>query len=212
MPYPKKNLNANETIALDMHPHWWYFSEAALALVGSIVFAIVVLAKTDPGSNGRTYLGWLALILIVGTAIWLVIRYLRWVNTNLVITSHRLIFRQGIVAKSGIEIPLERVNNVNFSQTVFERLLGAGDLLIESGGEDGQQRFTDIRHPDRVQNLIHATAEQHFQRRAAYSAQASGAATAPDVADQLERLEGMLQRGTLTAEEFEAQKRKLLEG
>ena len=33
-----------------MHPHWWYFSEAALALVGSIVFAIVVLAKTDSGS------------------------------------------------------------------------------------------------------------------------------------------------------------------
>ena len=29
MPFPKKNLNANETIALDMHPHWWYFAEPA---------------------------------------------------------------------------------------------------------------------------------------------------------------------------------------
>lgn len=213
MPFPKKNLNANETIALDMHPHWWYFSEAAAALVASIVFGIIVLAKTDSGTNGRKYLGWLALILIVGTAIWLVIRYLRWINTNLVITSNRVIFRQGIIAKSGIEIPLERVNNVNFSQTVFERLLGAGDLLIESGGEDGQQRFTDIRHPDRVQNLIHATAEQNYQRRASYAGQAPAApAAGGDVADQLERLEGMMQRGTLTSEEFEAQKRKLLEG
>ena len=109
-----------------------------------------------------------ALILLVGTAIWLVIRYLKWLTTNFVITSNRLIFRQGVVAKSGIEIPLERVNNVNFHQSVFERMLGAGDLLIESGGEDGQQRFTDIRRPAQVQNLIHAQMESHYQRRAGY--------------------------------------------
>ena len=75
---------------------------------------------------------------IVVTAIWLVVRYLKWITTNFVITSDRLIFRHGVVAKSGIEIPLERVNNVNFNQGIFERMLGAGDLLIESGGEDGQ--------------------------------------------------------------------------
>ena len=103
-------------------------------------------------------------------ALWLVGRYLKWISTNFVITSQRLIFRQGIIAKSGIEIPLDRVNNVNFSQGIIERMLGAGDLLIESGGEDGQQRFTDIRHPDEVQNLIHAQVEHAVRRRAGYSA------------------------------------------
>ena len=34
MPYPKKNLNTDETIALDMHPHWWYFAQPAAALLG----------------------------------------------------------------------------------------------------------------------------------------------------------------------------------
>ncbi|MEO7372271.1 MAG: SHOCT domain-containing protein, partial [Ilumatobacteraceae bacterium] len=93
-----------------------------------------------------------------------------------------------------------------FHQTVFERILGAGDLLIESGGEDGQQRFTDIRRPAQVQNLIHAQMEGHFQKRAGYvNAPASG-----DVTEQLQRLEGMLQRGTLTQEEFEIQKGRLL--
>ncbi len=206
MPYPKKNLNANETIALDMHPHWWYFAEPAWSLLGSIVLGIIVLAKTDKGTNGYKVLGSLALVLLVGTAIWLVIRYLKWLTTNFVITSNRLIFRQGILAKSGIEIPLERVNNVNFNQSVFERILGAGDLLIESGGEDGQSRFTDIRRPAQVQNLIHAQMESHYARRAGY------AATAPtgDVSEQLQRLEGMLQRGTLTQEEFDVQKARLL--
>ncbi|HEX2785691.1 MAG TPA: PH domain-containing protein [Ilumatobacteraceae bacterium] len=206
MPFPKKNLNANETIALDMHPHWWYFAEPAWALFGSIVLGIIVLWKTDAHTTGRGALNVIVLVLLLVTAVWLVIRYLNWLTTNFVITSNRLIFRHGVIGKSGIEIPLERVNNVNFSQSMFERLLGAGDLLIESGGEDGQQRFTDIRRPAQVQNLIHAQMEAHYQRRAAYST------TAPtgDITEQLERLEGMLQRGTLTQEEFDAQKAKLL--
>ncbi len=206
MPFPKKNLNANETIALDMHPHWWYFAEPAWSLFGSIVLGIIVLTQTDAGTGARKGVGTLALVLLVGTAIWLVIRYLKWLTTNFVITSNRLIFRQGVIGKSGVEIPLERVNNVNFNQSVFERILGAGDLLIESGGEDGQQRFTDIRRPAQVQNLIHAQMEGHYQRRAGYTANAPTG----DISEQLQRLEGMLQRGTLTQEEFDVQKGKLL--
>jgi hypothetical protein len=79
--------------------------------------------------------------------------------------------------------------------------------MIESGGEDGQSHFEDVRHPDDVQKLIHAQMDAAMQRRAA------GGFAAPrttDVAEQLERLEGLMQRGAITAEEFEAQKRKLL--
>jgi uncharacterized membrane protein YdbT with pleckstrin-like domain len=124
-----------------------------------------------------------------------------------VITSDRVIYRSGIIAKSGIEIPLERVNNVSFSKGIFERVINAGDLLIESGGEDGKQRFTDIRGPERVQNLIHAQIEIIKTRREPAAPQ-QGSVT--DVATQLEKLEGMVERGTLSREEFDAQKRKLL--
>ncbi len=208
MPYPKKNLNNNETIALDMHPHWWYFAQPAAALVGSIIIGIVVLSKTESGDTPGKAARLATVALLVITALWLIGRFLKWLTTNFVITSQRIIFRQGVFAKSGIEIPLERVNNVNFNQGIFERMLGAGDLLIESGGEDGQQRFTDIRHPDKVQNLVHAQVETLVQQRAGYASQPK--AGAGDVADQLERLEGLLQRGTITAEEFAAQKARLL--
>lgn len=207
MAYPKKNLNTNETIALDMHPHWWYFAEPAGSLAGVIVLGIIVLTQTDEGTDTRKAAGLVVLALLVITSLWLVGRYLKWLTTNFVITSQRIVFRAGVVAKSGIEIPLERVNNVNFSQGVFERMLGAGDLLIESGGEDGQQRFTDIRHPDKVQNLVHAQVETLIQQRAGYRTAPAGGT---DVAEQLERLEGLLERGTITQEEFDSQKRKLL--
>ncbi|MET0143387.1 MAG: PH domain-containing protein [Ilumatobacteraceae bacterium] len=201
MPYPKKLLNDYETLALDLHPHWWYFVEAAVALVGAVILGIVSLAFGWPIG-----VKWVAVVLIVGCAVWLAARYVRWMTTNFVITSDRVIFRHGVFAKSGIEIPLERVNSVHFTQTVMERLLGAGDLLIESGAEEGRQRFTDVRNPDRVQNLIHSQMEKNEDRMFNRTGSASGV----DVASQLEKLEGMRDRGSLTHEEFESQKRKLL--
>ncbi len=199
MPYPKNLLNDHETIALDLHPHWWSFSEPAFALIGSIVLGVVSLFTDGNLQKALQYIGIAA---IVVSAIWLLVRYLKWATTNFVITSDRIIFRNGIIAKSGIEIPLERVNNVLFNQSIFERMLGAGDLLIESGGESGQQRFTDVRRPERVKNLIHTQKEINDR-------QSFGGGGA-DVASQLEKLEGLLERGTISQEEFEAQKRKLL--
>jgi uncharacterized membrane protein YdbT with pleckstrin-like domain len=201
VPYPKKLLNDYETVALDLHPHWWHFAEPALALAASIVVSIVLLAVDAP-----TWLKVLLLALIVASAIWMLVRFLQWRTTNFVITSDRVIFRHGVVSKSGIEIPLERVNSVHFSQGLFERMIGAGDLLIESGAEGGQQRFTDVRNPDQVQNLIHSQMELNEDRMFN-----RGAPAGSDVASQLERLEAMRDRGTLTPEEFDAQKRRLLD-
>ena len=205
MPYPKKLLNDHETVALDLHPHWWFFAKPAAALFGSIVLGIFALTVDGDGGDALKVL---SMVLIVITGLWTVHRYLRWATTNFVITSDRVIYRSGIIAKSGIEIPLERVNNVSFSKGIFERVINAGDLLIESGGEDGKQRFTDIRGPERVQNLIHAQIEIIKTRRVDPAAPQHGSVT--DVATQLEKLEGMVERGTLSREEFDAQKRKLL--
>ena len=81
--------------------------------------------------------------------------------TNYVMAiSDCVIFRTGVIPRRGIETPLGHVNNVLFNQSLLERLIGAGDSLIESGGESGQQTFTDVRSPDRVQNSIHAAIEE----------------------------------------------------
>ena len=196
MPYPKKLLNDYEELAVDLHPHWWYFAEA-------VVGVVVIDRARHPGarpSTGRRRLKWLVLILIVVSAVWLLVRYLKWATTNFVITSDRVIFRHGVFAKSGIEIPLERVNSVHFNQSVFERMIGAGDLLIESGAEGGQQRFTDVNNPDKIQNLIHSQMEQNEARmcKGTSAGRPAVAAGVGDLTTQLERLEGLRDRGTLT--------------
>jgi len=212
MPYPEKMLNDGESVTVDLHPHWWFFAAPVVALLGAIAIGIVVLVGTDDGSDVRNWLGLVSLALIVISAIWLIARYLQWGTTNFVVTNDRVIFRTGVIAKHGIEIPLERVNNVMISQRILERMLSTGDLMIESGGEDGQQRFTDIREPDRVKNLIHAMINEN-ERNAFRGTDGGGfMVSGSDVASQLEKLEGMRDRGTLSPDEFEAQKRRLLDG
>jgi uncharacterized membrane protein YdbT with pleckstrin-like domain len=213
MPYPQNLLNDDETIAVDLHPHWWYFAEPVGLLAGGVVLGILSFAV---GILDNSAVRTVALILVLAAAIWLGVRYIKWISTNFVVTSDRVIFRQGIISKTGVEIPLERVNTVFFKQGIFERMVGTGDLMIESGGERGQQRFTDIRDPDRVQNTIHKQMDVNEERSGERASRGSGGGGGQhppiDFTVQLEKLEGMLQRGTLTQEEFDAQKRRLLDG
>lgn len=204
MPFPRRLLNDNENMVLDLHPHWWFFGSSAISLV-AVMFATAWLrAQLTPGwiETSITYLGIAGIIV---TASWLVMNLVKWRTTYFVVTSHRLIYRQGVVSREGVEIPLERVNNVNFTQSMFERLLGVGDLLIESGGQDGQQTFTDIAQPERVQNIIHSTIQNRGNMRF------TGAPSVASVADELERLEALRDRGTLTEDEFQEQKRRIID-
>ena len=84
-----------------------------------------------------------------------------------------------MLAKRGVEIPLDRVNNINFSQGIVDRLVGAGTLEIESAGTDGQSRFTDVRHPDGVQQEIYRQMEAHGRKRAGWHHEAAAAAAQP---------------------------------
>jgi uncharacterized membrane protein YdbT with pleckstrin-like domain len=208
MPYPANQLNADETVVVDLHPHWWFFAAPVSALIASIIVGILLIAWDAEGWFPDA-LKAIVLVLIVGSALMSILRFLRWNSTSFVVTNSRIIFRTGLLAKSGIEMPLHRVNNVNFSQSILERMLGAGDLLIESGGESGQSRFSDIRQPEKVKNLIHDQMRvRETEQRTMLHSNGSGG----DVATQLEKLEGLRDRGSITPDEFEAQKRRLFGG
>lgn len=205
MAYPDRLLNDHEAVVVDLHPHWWYFVRPTAFLVVAIAAGVATIAMTDTGSTVRTGAAWASLVAIAVATTWVIARYVRWGSTHFVVTNQRIIFRSGVVAKRGVEIPLDRVNTVHSSQSLGERLVGAGDLEIESGGESGRQRFTDIRHPGRVQREIHG----QMASRSVRGSDAAGTGFV-DVAGQLEKLEAMLDRGTITPEEFERQKRRLL--
>jgi uncharacterized membrane protein YdbT with pleckstrin-like domain len=220
MAFPTKLLNRNEEIVLDLRPHWWYIAPHSAALAGAVILGIVVLA-----ADAADALKWIVGLLVLAAVGAFVARYMRWAGMNFVVTTERVIFRSGIVSKRGIEIPLERINTVFFNQSIFERILGSGDLGIESAGEGGRQNFDNVRRPNHVQQEIYRAMEEVEQRRlAAYGrTMAAGAAesvaaenvggTAPreSIPEQIERLDSLRARGIITEEEFAAKKRDLLD-
>jgi uncharacterized membrane protein YdbT with pleckstrin-like domain len=212
--YPQRLLQDDEEVALDLRPHWWFFGKQ----IGTglpLVVAFFLTVATFAGDTQKVFL-WVWGLLSILWAGWLVIKYLDWTFTYFVVTSERVIFRTGVVSKRGVEIPLSRINNINFNQSVWERIIGAGDLSIESAGKDGQSTFEDVRHPDGVQQEIYRVSEEHERRRAAWAAptivqQAAPAAAGPSVPEQIDALARLRDSGALSEEEFHAKKQELLD-
>ena len=217
MAFPRRLLNEGEEISLDLRPHWWYFGNHILSGVPLLVILMVIQFETHGSVKGWLQAIWgIAALLWAG---WLGLQYLKWNFTHFVITTDRVLFRSGVLSKHGVEIPLERVSNINFRQSIFERMIGAGDLAIESAGRDGQSTFNDVRQPEAVQQELYKQMERYAKKRASWS-QPQGAAPAPasasakaelSIPEQLEQLAGLRDRGVISAAEFEAKKAQLLE-
>jgi uncharacterized membrane protein YdbT with pleckstrin-like domain len=201
MPFSPKLLNEGEEVVLDLHPHWWYLS-------GPIATVVVVLAATIAGliagvATALKFVGVAALVLSLG---WLLVRYARWHTTSFVLTNHRLVHRSGLIAKHGREIPLDHINDISYSQTIFGRLIGAGNLTIESAGQRGQEVFPDLPRPSRIQNQIY----QQMEGGKARQADAIAGHRELSIPEQIEKLDELRQRGVLSQAEFEASKAELL--
>jgi len=207
MPYPQVELHPSEELVLDLHPHWWFFAKSAAVL--AVVFVVSLMAQLNDWPDFTKVIAGVGLLL---TLLWFVQRYISWVSTHFVLTSDRVIFRSGIVAKRGIEIPLERINTIFFNQRIFERMLGLGDLDIESASKDGAQRFDDIKNPSAVQNEIYQQMERNANKQAdrisggINRAQGGG----DSIPDQIAKLSSLRDQGVLTEAEFQAKKAELL--
>lgn len=199
MRYPDRLLTEDEDIVRQFRPHW----RVLLPAVGwAMLLAALVGAAFAALDEPFTYY-----VLGAGVFIWAVLstrRLFNWWFTSYVLTTERIIVRAGMIARTGTEIPLENINNVLFSQKVVERLLGYGDVLVESAGRTGQSRLIDIPDPEAFQSEIYRARELrtlHFK---------GGGSQTRDVVAQLESLADLRERGHLSDDEFAAKKADLL--
>jgi uncharacterized membrane protein YdbT with pleckstrin-like domain len=109
-------------------------------------------------------------LLVLGLAVVLtlflvVVPLLRWRTTHYVITTHRLLFRAGVLARRGRDIGLSRITDVSYGQTLWQRLIRSGTLTIESAG-DSATVLTAIPDSEGVQQLLNHMIEEDADRRA----------------------------------------------
>ncbi len=207
MAFPKRLLIEGETLVLDLRPH-----PIALALPALYTLVLTVAVVWLGAWIGGPGWVWPA-VWVVAMLIYPVPKFVAWATSIFAVTTDRVIHRQGWIAKRSMEIPLEAINDVRFEQGIFDRLVGAGTLLISSASEFGTNTFDDIRHPEEVQRTIYHQGEMNKKRM--YQGDNPPAAApptpgAPSATTELERLAKLRTDGVLTEEEFQAQKARIL--
>ncbi len=158
MGYPDSVLAEGEQVVLHRHPHW-------KRLVGPILVLLSVTAIASFCAAVVNQTGWdqtaKMVVSLVVLAIWLILvgwfvasPLLSWWTTHFVVTDRRVMFRHGMLTRSGIDIPLARINSVEFSHGLLDRILRTGTLTIESASQDPLE-FYDIPRVEQVHSLLY---------------------------------------------------------
>lgn len=164
MAFPDKLLTKDEEIVEHLHPHWITLVPATLWLVLVCVLSGVGMAFA-PDGKAHTPVILLILVAAVVLLCWLTFApWIRWRTTHYVVTTQRVLIRRGVLRHTGRDIGLARINDVGFVLTLWDRLVGAGTLTIESAGDLGQEKLVNVPHAERVQQNLNRLIDQDSQR------------------------------------------------
>ena len=157
------SLSEGERSVLVLHPHWKTILRPILLLI-LVLVALGALAYFRRHVPPAAFLGSgvLAVIVLAGVAI----PVLRWQTTTYELTTRRLRLRRGILSRTGRDFPLIRISDVSFTHGLIDRLLGCGQLIVESAGEHGQLVLNEIPHVEMVQATLFQLVEDEQQRLA----------------------------------------------
>jgi uncharacterized membrane protein YdbT with pleckstrin-like domain len=155
-------LAPGEQIMFEGHPSWRsIISFYIKGLLAVLVVAFLVGLITNI-ADGDTNTGLVVLVAVIGVAIVILAGFIKRVTTHYTITTRRLHIKRGIIARDIQETRLERVQNVNYNQSLLERMLQVGDVDFDTAaGDDYNFIFVGVADPaevvERVDRATHAT-------------------------------------------------------
>jgi uncharacterized membrane protein YdbT with pleckstrin-like domain len=161
--------------------------------------------------------------IIVGvTALYPLLEYINWRHNLWCVTNLRVIDETGFITRYSKESPLDKINNVEYDQSIMGRIFGFGNVDIQTAAEMGETKYDLIHHPKLLKDTITAAQEEYkklqITNQANQLAEAiartnSGAKPSQQmIADELDKLFALLQKGAITQEEYVAQKNRLMAG
>ena len=158
MGYPDNVLAHGEQLVLHRHPHW-------KRLVAPVLTLLVLTALASFGAAMVSRTGWqpgtrrlVSFVIAVSWLVavgWFTVRpFFIWLTTHFVITDRRVMYRHGVLTRAGIDIPLARINSVEFRHGLLDRIVRTGTLVIESASQDPLE-FNDIPQVESVHSLLY---------------------------------------------------------
>jgi uncharacterized membrane protein YdbT with pleckstrin-like domain len=148
-------LSPGEQVIFEGHPSWrsilGFYIKGILLTAGAALVVAVVTSIVDDEVNE----GLVTIVAVVGVGLTVLAGFVRRVATRYTITNRRLHIKRGIIAREIQETRLERVQNVNYHQSVYQRVMQIGDVDFDTAaGDDYNFIFTGVAEPEDVVHQV----------------------------------------------------------
>ena len=199
MPSKPVNLQPGEEVVYRARPSMVtsYLSLGALVLI--LIAAAILFDRFR-----ETYIWLIAALAALPSLFTLVRQWIYRQSNRFELTARRVILTTGLLSRNSVSSYLDKINNVEYRQTLLGRIFGYGDVVIDTASETGTTVFRNISNPVGFQRAILSASEPYRGPRAAHVV-----AAAPSGADRLRELKQLLDDGIISQAEYE-EKRELL--
>ena len=203
----RTELKKDEKILVIIRQHW-------------IKLALPFFAWMLAGVLLIMFAGTTGLIITLVTALYPMYEYLNWKNNLWCVTNLRVVDESGFFGRYSKESPLDKINNVEYDQSIWGRIFGYGNVDIQTAAEMGETSYVMIHYPKLLKDTITHAQEEYKNRQVSSQAQQLAKAIAENtssqrpsqtmIADELHKLFELMQKGAITQEEYITQKNKLM--
>jgi uncharacterized membrane protein YdbT with pleckstrin-like domain len=148
-------LQAGEQVLYEGHPSWRAILDFYIkGIVATAVICLLLALGTNIfGDETNTSL--VVIVALVGVAVTILAGFIKRVATSYTITNRRLHIKRGVVSRTIQETRLERVQNVNYNQSILQRMLQVGDVDFDTAaGDDYNFIFFGVSEPADVVHMV----------------------------------------------------------
>ena len=203
----KTKLKEGEEVALVVRQHTIVLFTSLLITIAFIAAGVLIL-----------YAGWLpgGIILPAAGLLFFLYKYYQRRNNLWAVTNFRVIDEFGVISLNAKESPLDKINNVSYSQSIWGRMLGFGDVQIQTAAEMGATTYRMVEQPGLLKDTVTSMQEKfrnyQFARQAEAFTGNKGSAPSAGIAEEIEKLHSLMVKGIISEEDFLKKKRQMLEG
>ncbi|HEY8691085.1 MAG TPA: PH domain-containing protein [Chitinophagaceae bacterium] len=208
----RTQLKKDEKLLVIIRQHWL---KLILPFLAWILLTVLLFIFLKDNIN-------IALVIALVTVLYPAYLYLEWKYNLWAVTNMRVIDESGLFGRYSKESPLDKINNVEYTQSIWGRMFGYGDVEIQTAAELGDSKYTMIHDPKVLKDTITHAQEEYkasqvrnqAQQLANAIKQSMPAASQNNISipDEIQKLFDLMQKGAITQEEYIVQKNKLLGG
>ncbi|MCX6175005.1 MAG: PH domain-containing protein [Ignavibacteriales bacterium] len=140
-------LRKDEQILFETHKHWY-------VLIIPFLFSLIIISLSLYFYTKPNPVYWWYFTFPLIAVIYFVFKYYSWKFDLWVVTNYRVIDEFGVFSISSKESPIDKINNVSYQQSLLGRIMGFGNVQIQTAAEMGETSYTNISRPQQLKEAL----------------------------------------------------------